>query len=525
MKTWRTKKFLATILLPAVSLLISAASLTAGPVVQAWLQRYIGPANQGGPHALAVDQSNGNVYVTGYTVTTNGSSTYATIAYSSHGTPLWTNLYVGAGDYAGALAIAVDSNNGNAYITGQSAGVLGWEFATVAYSSSGTALWTNCYHNPSFFYAVAVAIAVGASGNVYVAGGVSSDDNWRFATVAYTSDGSRLWTNFYKNATFESAAVAAVAVDAQENVYVTGTSDNGLAGSAFATVAYSGTGAALWTNYNSLPAPAPYGGYARARALAVDNLNSRIYVTGDAGGGDTSRDYATIAYASDGTPVWTNRYAAPANSIDWAKAVGVDRGGNVYVTGAAGTGCATVAYSSTGTPLWTNQCDSTGEALAVDANGNVVVAGIAGSYPHDFLTVAYSSAGSLLWTNRYDGPVAGDESLPGNSCLAAGPDAGVYVTGASQIAQDGFTNYNYVTIKYMPAPDIQLTGLDRLPGAARLLTLSAPTNTGFRLEASSNLVDWLTLTNYTNLPAPSIQHTDTLAAGYLTRFYRAVWIP
>jgi hypothetical protein len=38
-------------------------------------------------------------------------------------------------------------------------------------------------------------------------------------------------------------------------------------------------------------------------------------------------------------------------------------------------------------------------------------------------------------------------------------------------------------------------------------------------------VDWSTLTNYTNLPAPSILYTDTLAAGCLTRFYRAMWVP
>ncbi len=529
MKTWKTNRLVATTLLLAVSLLISGASLTAGPVVQAWLQRYLGPANPNIAHAIgyaiAVDQTNGNVYVAGYALKTNGSPAYATIAYSSHGTPLWTNSYVGPGDYANALAMAVDSSNGNVYVTGQSIGTISWEFATVAYSGSGAPLWTNCYHNPSLFDAVALAVAVGASGNVYVAGAISSADNWRYVTVAYTSGGSPLWTNFYKNAPFESAVPAAVAVDAQEHVYVTGTSESYLAVSAYATVAYSSTGAALWTNYNSLPAPPPYGRYAAATAMAVDSVNRRVYVTGYAGGGDTGNDYATIAYASDGTPAWTNRYAGPGDGTDRPKAVSVDKSGNVYVTGAAGTGCVTLAYSSTGTPLWTNQCDGTGQAVAVNANGNVIVAGSSQSYPHDFLTVAYSSAGSLLWTNRYDGPVGRDDVLQDNSCLATGPSAGVYVTGASQIAHDGFTNYNYVTIKYMPAPDIRLTGLDPLPGAGWLLTLDAQTNTEYRLEASSNLVDWSTLTNYTNLPTPSIRYTDTLAAGCLTRFYRAVWVP
>jgi hypothetical protein len=40
-----------------------------------------------------------------------------------------------------------------------------------------------------------------------------------------------------------------------------------------------------------------------------------------------------------------------------------------------------------------------------------------------------------------------------------------------------------------------------------------------------DLADWLTLTNYTNLPATSIQYTDPLAPGSSGRFYRAVWTP
>jgi hypothetical protein len=176
--------------------------------------------------------------------------------------------------------------------------------------------------------------------------------------------------------------------------------------------------------------------------------------------------------------------------------------------------------------LWTNQCGGAGQAVAADGNGNVIVAGCVGSSIfRDYATITYSSTGSLFWSNRYDGPVGGDDSHPGNSCLAVGPDGSVYVTGASHGASDGDTNYDYATIKYMPAPDIRLAGIDPLPGAAWRLTLTAPTNVGYRLEASSNLANWLTLTNYTNLPATSIQYTDTPSPSVSTRFYRAVWVP
>ena len=56
-------------------------------------------------------------------------------------------------------------------------------------------------------------------------------------------------------------------------------------------------------------------------------------------------------------------------------------------------------------------------------------------------------------------------------------------------------------------------------------TFTAPTNITFRLETSTNLASWLTLTNYTNLPFTSIQYTDAPAPSFPGRYYRAVWNP
>jgi len=97
----------------------------------------------------------------------------------------------------------------------------------------------------------------------------------------------------------------------------------------------------------------------------------------------------------------------------------------------------------------------------------------------------------------------------------------VYVTGTS----GGTDGTDYATVKYVPAPDILFSAINRLPNATCQLMLSAPTNVAYRLDASADLTNWLTLTNFPSLPATSLQYTDTLAPGFPTRFYRTVWPP
>src|SRR5687767_6159138 len=78
--------------------LISSLASQAQTATEAWVRRYNDPPagadNRGDrPYAIAVDHSSGNVLVAG-----EGNSDYATIAYSEAGTALWTNRYNGPGN-------------------------------------------------------------------------------------------------------------------------------------------------------------------------------------------------------------------------------------------------------------------------------------------------------------------------------------------------------------------------------------------------------------------------------------------
>ncbi len=375
-----------------------------GAGVPLWTNRYNGPANgYDEACAVAVDSS-GNVFVTGYSQSDGGPSDYdyATVAYSNAGVPLWTNRYDGpANNDDRACALAVDSV-GNVFVTGSSVGSNGdYDYATVAYSNAGVPLWTNRY-DAANGYDAARRLAVDWNGNVIVSGASLIGTNLDYATIAYSNAGLPLWTNRYDGPGHNDDEVSAIAVDYNGNVFVTGLSWSGTNWD-YATVAYSVAGVPLWTNrYDG-----PGNSYDGASGIAVDSAGN-VFVTGDSVGMGSSWDYATVAYSGAGVSLWTNRYNGPGNDDDEPVAVVVDRSGNVFVTGIS-TGStgdldyATLAYSGAGAPLWINRYNGPGNhndyarAMAVDRSGNVFVTGASDrstTFPahYDFATIKYSSS-------------------------------------------------------------------------------------------------------------------------------------
>ncbi|MEO0282425.1 MAG: SBBP repeat-containing protein [candidate division WOR-3 bacterium] len=193
-----------------------------------------------------------------------------------------------------------------------------------------------------------------------------------------------------------------------------------------------------------------------AYAIAVD-ASGNVYVTGGSRGSGTRLDYATIKYNSAGDTVWVRRYNGPADTIDVAYAIAVDADSNVYVTGKSyGSGThhydyATIKYNSAGDTVWVRRYNGPGNyddeayAIAVDASGNVYVAGKSyGSYTSfDYATIKYNSAGEIVWVIRYNGP--GNSSDHAYAIAVDG--AYVYVTGTSWGGPS--TDNDYATIKYL----------------------------------------------------------------------------
>jgi uncharacterized delta-60 repeat protein len=420
----------------------------------AWVRRYNGPGNFFDyAYAIAVDDS-GNVYVTGESY---GNDTihydFATIKYYHNGDTAWVRRYNGPGNQDDeAYAIAVDCS-GNVYVTGLSYGNgTSSDYVTIKYYPSGDTAWLRRYDGPANGFDAARALTVDGSGIVYVTGGsygVGTDGD--FTTIKYYPNGDTAWIRRYDGSEHSSDFSRAIAVDASGNIYVTGASwEHSDTGYDYATIKYDPNGNQLWVStYNG-----PGNSVDIARSIAADDFGN-VYVTGESHGNGTSDDYVTVKYYPYGDTAWVRRYNGPGNGIDHAYAMALDSSGNVYITGWSDGGgtendYATIKYYPDGDTAWVRRYNGPGDyddealAIAVDSCGNVYVTGYSwNGTDFDYATVKYDSSGNQLWVAIYDGSGNGDDRA--NAIAVCGCDT-VYVTGESQ---GSGTDKDYVTIKYV----------------------------------------------------------------------------
>ncbi len=429
-------------------LILAVSALSFG---QGWVARYNGPANdEDQAWGIAVTEA-GNVCVTGSSWSSSSANDLLTIAYDPSGESLWVARYDGAaqGDDQGRAIVA---RGDDVFVTGGCSDASLWtDMLTVCYDAAGNQRWAVLYDGPSSGNDYGLALTTDADGNVYAAGYTSGDTTfWEMLLVKYDPVGSEAWASIC--ATIDEDYCVGVAADGRGHVYTVGNSGSPyVLNWDYVTIKYDATnGETLWTRRYNGPADE----HDEARAIAVDR-DGNVIVTGSSMGTGTNMDFLTIKYGPDGEVLWIERYDGPGSGPDWAYALAVDDAGCVYVTGGS-TGASTdfdyttVKYNPDGSRAWVARYDGPASgfdearAIVVDRVGNVYVTGSssgAGTRA-DYATVGYNSLGQELWVERYDGPAGRDDEAV---ALALGRAGAVYVTGSST---GSGTGTDYATISY-----------------------------------------------------------------------------
>lgn len=309
--------------------------------------------------------------------------------------------------------IAIDSEE-NVVATGWR---LGSYIVTKKYDPDGNMLWEQHYSIPNL-QAVATWVLVDPFDNVVVTGypqTFSSDPvQIGLLTIKYDSAGNLLWSDTYSGTW--AAALRGIS-DADGNIYVAGRTWLGTYD--FVTIKYAPDGTRVWLDVFD-----QNGGFHTPNSMDLD-VEGNLIVNG----GGLSGGFITVLYDTDGVRQWV--IEGFGNTTTWARLTG---DGFFYLAGrsytpSTGDDVWLLKYDLSGNLVWEESYDfggsEYGTQLALDSQGNVIVAGRQGVYSQ-WLTLKTDPEGALLWSKSYSENPSND-SWP--SFIMTGPEDEVYVTG------------------------------------------------------------------------------------------------
>jgi uncharacterized delta-60 repeat protein len=412
-------------------------------VSEEWAYRYNGSGDFSDKYnAIAFDAS-GNILLCGYSYNPTDGRDILLVKLNTNGDTLWTATYNGPGvgdDEANAIYI---NATGDIFIAGYEKGNgTGDDAIVLKYSTFGNLLWKTGYNftaneDDRFF-----SITSDNNGNIYAVGisdnDVSSVTNDDIITVKINSSTSAIdWAVRYNGTANGTDRAVNAVTDANGNIYVAGRTYNGFDDD-YITLKYNTFGVVQWAKIVD-------GGSGDDRITAmVKDGGDNIIVTGRSDNGSND-DYYTIKYSSAGNILWQKFYDGSGTGHDRPTAITTDGSGNVYVTGQSDEdpssvknyNFTTIKYNSAGVQQWKKSHDGNGggddvpSSIAVDINGNVLVAGQANNgsvaFPNnDFVAIKYNSSGVQQWLKNVTGNTTGSDDA---AAIMTDGSGNVYVAG------------------------------------------------------------------------------------------------
>jgi uncharacterized delta-60 repeat protein len=408
---------------------------------------------------IAVDAS-GNVIVAGQTDTDPSETSnddYVILSYSSTGTQNWSAFFDGTGASKDrALKIKIGSEN-SVYVTGRSANLLDDDIVTRKYSNLGVLLWSQTFNNGMEDRPTDLKLDL--SENVYVCGYSNNGSNDDMLVLKYSSSGVDQWSGGFtlNGINSQDDRASSLVVDATGNVYITGKSDNdpGLVQNFdYKTLKIDPSKNLLWQiDHNGT-------GNGEDEGTSIGLLPSGdVVLTGksdsDSDPLTSNFDAVTICYSgSTGSQSWIKTYIGAAGKDDTGNQLAIDNSGNVLVAGSSQDNISesdalALKYSSTGVENWSKLFAGNGDntenvnAMTLDVAGNTYLAGYTYSRNNlkDLCVIKLSPIGDTLWVKKYNGSDNGNDEATDIKVDAGG---NVYVTG---FIKDSLTDFDIITFK------------------------------------------------------------------------------
>jgi len=254
---------------------------------------------------------------------------YLLMKYDLNGKLLWSRTYDGFSRLDTLRSMCLD-DQGNIYVTGAS---LGNDFRlnalTIKYSKDGEILWVVRDKDVVNSSSAGIDIAVDKDQNAYVTGWCDENDIYDCMLIKYNSRGKILWkkkTNGSANSNDEGFAIDV----SQNGKYIF------MGGVLSETQGYHNYFFSKYDSDGSLKWLTTYDGTGNARDYVTDivcDVNGNVYGTGISQGDGTEFDITTLKLSNSGSILWIKRYNGPGDGDDWANIIRLDKDNNVYVAG------------------------------------------------------------------------------------------------------------------------------------------------------------------------------------------------
>ena len=289
----------------------------------------------GGSRSMVIGEQ-GSLYVLGFYSLAQYRSNVILHKYDVFGNHLWTKTIMDSAyfDITNLECLRYDRHlNFYATFIGANDQATEQNFVTMKLDTSGNIVWKKIFDGPGSGVDMSGGLLLDQDLNPIVIG-YSDSLNYDMLIVKYDSSGQQLWNTRYAGTGNGWDIPHDAVCDSQNNIYVTGRSDDSTNVSDCFTLKLDSIGNILWTsryisNYTGFP-------YSIGNSLTLDNFGHLI-VAGEALDSNGKFNILVLVYDSIGNTLFTDVYHQPTGNINGAFAADVvaDDHGSFYVTGHA----------------------------------------------------------------------------------------------------------------------------------------------------------------------------------------------